>query len=1336
MHSPSVLLPAGLLAAGLIILPSMRPVATGGEEGDYARDVHPILAARCFSCHGTKKQKGDLRLDTRGGLFESEDPEWVPVVPGDPDAGTLLERISLPADDPDVMPAKGDLLAAEEVAVLRRWIAEGATWEEVEAPVELAAGAVDVGPLVDAVLEGTSGAPPVDFDRDVRPLLSENCFLCHGPDGAARKGGLRLDVREGLLEPWGPAGLVAVVPGDARVGTLPERLLHSDPAERMPPPDSSRVLDDEQRALLLRWIAEGAVWKEHWAFQTPREPTPPEVEGDRWSRNEIDQFVHARLEDAGLGPAPEADRHTLLRRVTLDLTGLPPTPEEVTAFVADARPGAFERVVDRLLASPRYGEHSARFWLDAARYGDTHGLHLDNYREMWPYRDWVIAAFNENLPFDRFTIEQLAGDLMPDATLDQHIATGFNRCHVTTNEGGSIEEEVYVRNVVDRVNTVGTVFMGMTIGCASCHDHKFDPITQREYYGLFGFFNNLDGKPMDGNEKVHEPVVRVPSEGQRAVLASLRSEHAALQAEVEQVLTGLEYREPEPPADESAAPKSATVWVDDEVPAGIVPEGDALVWAEAPDAPVRAGRRSMKRSGSGHHQHVFRNADRKLCVAGGDVLFASVFLDPADPPREIMLQFNGDGAEEWRHRAFWGENLIDWGADGTSERRRMGDLPSAGGWVKLEVPVESIGLTPGRVVHGVAFTQFDGTAYWDEVGILSSADQAPQDFDWIDDATPDGAVLAGDGDTWNWVGADDLPVLSGERSLRRKGGDGLNQDYFTQARPLVLAAGDRLYAHVWLDPKDPPRSVQLQFNDGTWEHRARWGEPAHGKGAAGGGDLRVGDLVEAGRWVRLEVPISSVGLKAGAKLNGWAFTQVGGTAYWDRAGVHTWSVPNDRHLTSQLAWETLAASDGDLPEGVRAALSVAREDRNDAQAGTLLDHYLQRVYAPARGVFAELNAREASVTTEEERVRGQVASTLVMKERTETRPAFFLERGQYDMRREEVPRSTPSMLPPMDPALPRDRLGFSRWLVDPAHPLTARVTVNRFWQQLFGVGLVETSEDFGNQGSRPSHPELLDWLATRFVADGWDVKRALRRTVLSATYRQDARGETIARERDPDNRLLGRGPRFRLGAEVLRDQALALGGLLVEKIGGPSVKPPQPDGLWYAVGYTSSNTARFKADEGPQAVHRRTLYTFLKRTSPPPQMSTFDAPSRESSCVRRERTNTPLQALLLMNDPQFVEAARGLARRILSEGGETPEQRAAFALSLVTCRPAVEHDLADILALLRDQQEEFRAQPDAARALLAYSGGEVDGEADPVLLASWTVVANLLLNLDEVIMKG
>lgn len=1334
MFSIQVFLPASLLVVGLIVPYPGRGPLSADEEVEYLRDVHPILAERCFACHGAEKQKGGLRLDLRSGLFESDDPEWIPVVPGRPQDSALYELITLSADDPDVMPAKGDPLTKQQIATLGKWIEEGAPWEVAVQPSATGGSGVDTTPLIQALLAETEGAPRVDFDRDVRPILSENCFQCHGPDEAKRKADLRLDTRAGLFSRNRP-DFTLIAPGDPIASGIAYRIIDPDPEEVMPPPESGHVLDEEEKRILVRWIEEGARWEEHWAFRALVLPERPALKDEAWPLNEIDRFVLARLEAEGLRPSPEADRFTLLRRATLDLTGLPPTPEEVEAFVADEDPGAYERVVDRLLDSPRYGEHMARFWLDAARYGDTHGLHLDNYRETWPYRDWVIGAFNRDIPYDQFIVEQLAGDLLPDATLDQKVASGFNRCHVTTAEGGSIEEEVYVRNVVDRASTFGTVFMGLTVGCAVCHDHKFDPISQREFYGLFGFFNNIDGKPMDGNAKAHAPVVSVPTAEQTALIDRIQRELEGVEEEAVAILSGIEYREPEP-ATEGSLSLTTTVWVDDDVPAGSIVEGDGLSWVDGPTAQVRSGVRSTRRSGAGRHQHLFRGADRKLRIAAEDVLYAWVFLDPEDPPRELMLQFLLDDGSSWNHRAYWGENLIDWGADGTGARRAKGELPATGEWVRLEVGVEDVSLGPGMVVNGIAFTQFDGTVWWDDAGIDSTVAQAPEDHDWIDDEVPRGAVLAGDGPTWNWVGGEQHPVLSGTRSLRRSGGGGLNQDYFTQAGALRLSAGDRLYAHAWLDPQDPPRSIQLQFNDGTWEHRARWGDTAHGAGRQGGADHRAGELPTTGEWVRLEVPMAAVGLKPGADLNGWAFTQVGGTVYWDRAGINTWSPPDDRHLTSQRSWEAIAAVDSTIPQGVREAAAITREARTEAHLGVLRAHYLRHVHGESREVFDPLNTRVEQFEEERKGIEGQIATTPVMKERTEPRPAYILKRGQYDARGEEVARSTPSMLPPMKDGLPRDRLGLARWLVDPNHPLTARVTVNRFWQQLFGVGLVETSEDFGNQGERPSHPELLDWLATSFIADGWRVKALQKQIIMSSTYCQCAADPGTRGEGDPQNRLMARGPRFRLDAETLRDQALALSGLLVERIGGPSVKPPQPAGLWYAVGYTSSNTARFKADEGAEKVHRRALYTFLKRTSPPPQMSTFDAPSREECCVRRERTNTPLQALLLMNDPQYVETAAALAGRIVREGGASDEDRAEFGLSLVLCRPPSKLDVADVIDLLLAQKIEYEGNPLAARQLLSVRGPSEMTDGEAVELASWMLVANLLLNLDEVVVKG
>jgi mono/diheme cytochrome c family protein len=767
--------------------------------------------------------------------------------------------------------------------------------------------------------------PKINFGRDIRPILADNCFACHGPDVQQRKAKLRLDTRTGALADLRSGGH-AIVPGKPDESALIERITDEDPSRRMPPKKSGKNLTAAQIDLLRRWIAEGATYTVHWAFAPPMRHALPKVKYTVWPNNAIDHFILARLEREGLQPSAEANRPTLIRRVTLDLTGLPPTLAEVDAFLADTSPNAYEKVVDRLLQSPRYGEHMARFWLDAARYGDTHGLHLDNYREMWPYRDWVIKAFNENKPYDQFLTEQLAGDLLPGATLDQSIATGFNRCHVTTSEGGSIEEEVYVRNVVDRVDTTGTVFLGLTVGCARCHDHKFDPIKTKEFYQLFAFFNNLDGPALDGNAARPAPTVNVPTPEQKAQLESIQQQIAAL---------------------------------------------------------------------------------------------------------------------------------------------------------------------------------------------------------------------------------------------------------------------------------------RVQINKETTQTR-----------------------------------------------------------------------------------------------------------------------------------IAPLLAQIAALAQKRKQIQTSIPATLVFKERTTSKPAYVLKRGEYDQRGEQVVRETPKFLPPLPEKAPRDRLGLAQWMLAPDHPLTARVEVNRLWQQVFGTGLVKTAEDFGTQGESPSHPELFDWLAVQFREDGWDIKKMMKRLVMSATYRQSSRVTKDRLAKDPANRLLSRGPRYRLDAEMLRDQALFISGLLVEKLGGPSVKPPQPSGLWEAVAYSGSNTKNFKPDHGHEKVHRRSMYTFWKRTSPPPQMNTFDAPSRESCIVRRERTNTPLQALLLMNEPQFIEAARTLAQRTMKEGGATPEARLVYMFRITTARRADAKEANELLAAYKDHLATYTHDSAKANQLISVGESRPDANLHPNELAAWTMIANLLLNLDEVINKG
>lgn len=1012
-----------------------------------------------------------------------------------------------------------------------------------------------------------NAADRVDFARDVRPILSDSCFACHGPDEPTRKAGLRLDTREGAFAAL-KNGEHAIVPGKPDESELIFRVEIDDPSTVMPPPESGKVLTADQVATLRKWVEQGAAWAEHWAFEAPRShPAPENLSDPNWVRTPIDAFVLQRLDREGLTPNQEADKETLIRRVTLDLTGLPPTLEEIDAFLADDAPDAYEKVVDRLLRSVHYGEHMGRIWLDAARYGDTHGLHLDNYREMWPYRDWVVRAFNTNLPFDQFTIEQLAGDMLPDATLDQKIASGFNRAHVTTNEGGSIEEEVYVRNVSDRVDTTGTIFLGLTIGCARCHDHKYDPVRTQEYYELFAIFNSCDASPMDGNEARYPPIVQVPTAEEQAQMQALRSELGQARERLAIAVAAIPYDLSADTHETEYVRREDFVWVDDALPPGAKPGGDTP-WATAsnPDHPVHSGAHSFRNRYEGQGQQLFLEA-RPLIVGEGDTLFAYVFIDPTNPPREIMLQWHSDA---WKHRAFWGENLIDFGADNTPERKAMGALP------------------------------------------------------------------------------------------------------------------------------------------------------------------------RSGEWVRLEVDAAHVGLKPGTKVTGLAITQYGGNVYWDALGIHTWTPQPGRSFETLSAWirDRKANKLEGLPDSIKQTLTKERAARSAEELEGLKLYFVEHGYAKAEESLAPHKQEVARLDREIRDLDGRIATTLVSEERAEPREAFVLKRGEYELKGEKVARNTPAFLPPIPADLPKDRLGFARWLVSPEHPLTARVTVNRFWQQFFGTGIVKTAEDFGSQGEPPSHPELLDWLAVDFRENGWDVKRLVKQIVMSSAYRQSGKVKPEALAKDPGNRLISRGPRFRLDAETLRDQALAVSGLLVDRVGGPGVKPPQPSGLWEAVGFVGSNTAVFKPDTGKEKVHRRSLYTFWKRTSPPPQMTTFDAPSRESCTVRRERTNTPLQALLLMNEPQYVEASRALAERALRTGASCDEDRLTLMYRLATGRRPDEAAVSDLIALLEEMRSHYRADVEAAKQLIGVGETKPDPAFDPSELGAWTMVGNTLLNLDEVITKG
>lgn len=1010
-----------------------------------------------------------------------------------------------------------------------------------------------------------------NFNRDIFPILSENCLACHGPDENVREAGLRLDQKEGAFAEL-DSGSTGIVAGKSMESEIYLRMISDDEDLLMPPADSGKKLSAEDKAKIKAWIDSGAKWSKHWAFVPPVKAQIPKPIGGWDANNAIDSFIHQRLQAKTLSPEKRADRESLIRRVTLDLIGLPPTIKEIDQFLADKKPGAFERVVDRLLQSEKYGEHMARSWLDAARYADTHGLHLDNERGIWPYRNWVIDSFNQNKPFDEFTIEQLAGDLLPKPSVKQRVATGFNRCNMTTGEGGSIDEEYYVRYAVDRVETTSTVWLGLTAGCASCHDHKFDPLSQKEFYSMFSYFYSLTERAMDGNVLLPPPSIKVPTPQQATELAGYKKSIAEIKSSIAKLLA--------------------------------------------------------------------------------------------------------------------------------------------------EQEAKYVDATPDAVL-----------------GELAKVEEV-----WFDDALPEGATPQGNeqGNSWQFVSAPEHPVFSGKKSSRRSG-TGLTQHFFDNVKTkLKLGEGDLLFAYVYLDPKNPPETVQLQFNNGSWEHRAFWGaDKGHAPGRNNASNLKMGELPEAGKWIRLEVPAAKVGLQAGSEINGWAFTQFGGTVYWDKPGRVSTQGLNKEQASSIAVWEQYRkkVKQPALPPPVQKVLDIEKAKRTPEQTKQLLRHYIQNVNPTSKLALAELAKKESEVSAKMTALDKSIAATLVMEDRKDKRQAFVLERGQYTEKRDPVSSSIPEWISPSPENMEENRLGLAKWLVKKDHPLTARVTVNRFWQHFFGTGIVKTSEDFGIQGERPVHPELLDWLAVDFIENDWNIKRMHKMIVMSATYQQSSRVTPDKRLVDAENRLLARGPRFRLDAEVIRDQALWVSGLMVETIGGKSVKPYQPAGLWKPVGFGGSNTSVFKQDSGDK-LYRRSMYTFWKRTSPPPSMSTFDAPDRETCQVRRARTNTPLQALVLMNDVQYIEAARKLAERILLEGGETEATKLTFAFRTILSRFPTQNELATLSGMQAEYLADFKKDMSAAEKLLAAGESKRNEKLDVNEVAAWTMIAHLIFNLSEAVTKG
>ena len=1006
----------------------------------------------------------------------------------------------------------------------------------------------------------------VSFAQDVRPILSDHCFACHGPDAETREADLRLD----SLESASANG--AVVPGDAEASEVWNRITSDDHDSVMPPPEFNKPLTKEQRDILEKWIEVGAKYEMHWAFKRPVRPTVPPVSRGK-STHPIDAFLQEKMRDTGLSPSPLADKRTLIRRVTLDLTGLPPTLDEIEAFVNDQSANAYETLIDRLFGRVTFGEHMARYWLDLARYADTHGLHLDNERSMWPYRDWVVQAFNQNMPFDDFTRWQLAGDLLEQPTRQQQIASGFNRCNVTTSEGGSIDEEWVYRYAVDRTTTTAEVWMGLTAGCAVCHDHKFDPISAHEYYSLYAFFHSAADPAMDGNKIDTPPIVKLFTPEQELAAKKLTRQLAAIDRKIEQRLAAIEYQDPALQEPKPVAEKTETVWFEDSFPAGAKTQnaGGKLTLVSKTDGKVYSGATALRRQAKELEQDFYNSGAKPFVVPSDGIIFAYCYLDPEHLPEAIMVQIHTDS---WEHRAVWGnQNSIPFGKIGSESKRRIGDLPEAGKWVRLEFTAQRVGLKPNDKVSGYAFTQFGGTVNWDHLGIESIVDKA---------------------------------------------------------------------------------------NDPTWSWNV-WKETFAGKNVA------------------------------------------------------------------------------DLPNDLRNVVRAKQPDRwTEKQHDRIRSHWLRNIYSESQAQLADLGVQRSKIENEQSELEKLVPVTFVMADLPTPRTSHVMIRGQYDNPGEQVTRNVPAFLPPLperDDGRPYDRLDLANWLVNGEHPLTARVTVNRFWQQLFGVGLVRTSGDFGSQGEPPTHPELLDYLAVEFIESDWDVQRLLKLIMTSHAYRQSSTVTRQHLELDPGNRLLSRAPRLRLDAEVLRDQTLFISGLLVSTVGGNPVKPYQPPNIWEPVGFGRSNTRYYEQDHG-DALYRRSLYTFLKRTAPPPFMSTFDAPNREQSCSGRQRSNTPMQALQLMNDVQHVEAARHFAGRIIREGGDTPAERIRSAWIMTTGRQPNESELKVVSEMLASFEKRYRKDEASAKGLTTYGESKAIDAIESTELAAYTMLANLLFNLDETVTKN
>ncbi len=1171
----------------------------------------------------------------------------------------------------------------------------------------------------------------VRYGRDVRPILSDRCFLCHGTDPETRAADLRLDTFMDATMDLG-GGFAAIVPGDPEASLLFERITATDPHDIMPPPEANKpALTPAEIETIRAWIEQGAEYEPHWAFQVPTAPTVPTLDDDDWSKTDVDRFVLRALRDAGLEPNPEADPATLCRRVFLDLTGLPPTPEEIDAFIADTSDDAFERLVDRLMTEEpyrtRYAERMATPWLDLARYADTAGIHMDAGKQMWPYRDWVLKAFRENMPFDRFTIDQLAGDLVPEPTLDQLVASGFHRNHVTSDEGGAIAEEYLLEYAVDRVETTGAVWLGLTVGCARCHDHKFDPITQEDFYGMIAFFNNVEQpgiySQIPDSNRAFEPFIEIPQPEDEARVA-------AIAAEIAEVETARKTPTPE----EAAAIESYLAELR---------EGEGLAWRR-PTATAAASERGAsmeilddgsvlatgENPGTDHHVVTWR--------LDGNARVDAFLLEAM--PHET-LPAGGVGRAPNGNAILSGITIEAVSVDDPSQRV---DVPLIWGWADYEQPngdfkaVNALRVDDGRVwapqgydipgTRALLFLAAEPIGFEGGTDLVVRTSYESQYTQHVlgrtrlqvgaaSDAIRDALPIAAS----NWYITGPFPIANGAEGYDTTFGPEESQGLDFKAR--FRAAEDGTGGTPWRYSAGvvDGRTVRLAEGIGAeFVAREIWSPSDRQVPISIGSDDGVqifleGDKVFERRVARGVAPDQDstvLPLKAGRNTLVYKIVNTGGAGgMYFRADE----------------------AEGTLPKQAVASLLPADSLRPAVLADA--DESLRVRISPR---YRELGERATALAAERSEILANVPKTSVMRERAMARPTYVMKRGLYDAPDESRPvdRTVPAALG----ALPSDienpsRLDLAEWIVGPDNPLTARVVVNRLWTQLFGRGIVESVEDFGYQSAWPSHPDLLDHLAVSFRDGGWDMQALLREIMTSATYRQSARLRPELAEIDPGNHLLASFPRQRLEAEQIRDQALYAADLLVEEFGGPSVKPYQPEGLWREVAMVQSNTRNYQQGYGDD-LHRRSVYTYWKRACPPPSLLALDAPTREYCNVRRLATNTPLQALVLWNDPQFVEAARMLAARVLIDLPQADdEDRLDRMFRIATGHPvpeAVRPAAVETLAAFRSR---YDADRPAAESLLMVGEVPVPTQVDPAELAAWTMVANAVLSSDSAIVK-